>query len=311
MATMDSNKFTDLDIKSLCSFKGNKFLFLNIRSLISNINVFKAEFDNTLVDVIGLSETWSNPRISDVLLNLEGYSLVRWDRSLKKRGGGVALYLNKNLNYEIAPDKYNVSIAEVEMLSVYIRYPRHKDFLITVVYIPSNTDQTVSMESIFKCSELLDANRHHWVIGGDFNLDYLGRAHLKNDKIILNNLERQLNIKQVITSPSRTTTKTASLIDLIFTSNQELVSESGTVPCNISDHDLIFIVFKKKSINTKKASVYYEGRQMSNYTTSKCHSKLENYDWNEFYTSRSPTDCWNLLYKAYLKVLNEICPIKS
>lgn len=112
-------------------------------------------------------------------------------------------------------------------------------------------------------------------------------------------------------SPSRTTKKTESLIDLVFVSDIELVSKSGIIPCNISDHDLVFVVFKKKSINTKKELIYYEGRQMSNYTTARLHSKLVDYNWNEFYACRDSTLCWEKLYESYTQVLNDICPIKT
>lgn len=57
------------------------------------------------------------------------------------------------------------------------------------------------------------------------------------------NFEHKANLSQVITKPTRSTVKLQSLIDLVFTSNIEMVSMSGIIPCNISDHDLVYIIF--------------------------------------------------------------------
>lgn len=135
----------ELNIESFSSIKGNKFVFFNIRSLVSNINVFKSEFDNSSVVTIGLSETWLNTKLPDTLLSLEGYQLLRRDRVINKRGGGVALYVNKEFNYDIAPDEYNVSNENVEMLSVCIRCPKQKDYLITTVYIPPKANHAAAL----------------------------------------------------------------------------------------------------------------------------------------------------------------------
>ena len=56
-----------------------------------------------------------------------------------------------------------------------------------------------------------------------------------------------LNLTQVIEKPTRvSTSQTSSLIDVIMTSNNNLIAESGAVETHISDHFLVYSVLKLK-----------------------------------------------------------------
>ena len=52
------------------------------------------------LDIIGITETWLNDKLSDEELSIKGYTLFRNDRNdnIKTRGGGVALYVRNELN---------------------------------------------------------------------------------------------------------------------------------------------------------------------------------------------------------------------
>ena len=56
----------------------------------------------------------------------------------------------------------------------------------------------------------------------------------------LKDLRSSLNLTQLITSATRETPPSSSLIDVIMTSNTAHVTESGVVETNTSDHYLVF-----------------------------------------------------------------------
>ena len=58
------------------------------------------------IDVLGISETWLFEDISDNEISFNGYSLFRYDRNdlVKKRGGGVILYIKNELNPSLIPE---------------------------------------------------------------------------------------------------------------------------------------------------------------------------------------------------------------
>ena len=78
---------------------------------------------------------------------------------------------------------------------------------------------------------------------GDLNCDILKNSP---ESRVFRNLCSSLNLTQLITSPTRVTSHSSTLIDVIMTTNTALVAESGVIENHISDHYLIFTVLKLK-----------------------------------------------------------------
>jgi len=68
-------------------------LYLNARSLMNKIDEFHATVSTLQPDIIGVTESWVTENVLDSELELTGYILFRHDRPVKKRGGGVLLYI--------------------------------------------------------------------------------------------------------------------------------------------------------------------------------------------------------------------------
>jgi len=49
-------------------------------------------------DIIGITESWADGRITEAEIGLDGYELFRCDRALNDKGGGVLLYVRASLN---------------------------------------------------------------------------------------------------------------------------------------------------------------------------------------------------------------------
>lgn len=52
------------------------------------------------VDVISISETWLNEKVSTSVLKIDGYQIVRNDRS-GRLGGGIALFIRNGLKFNV------------------------------------------------------------------------------------------------------------------------------------------------------------------------------------------------------------------
>ena len=71
-------------LTSLNSFpneKGFKMVFLNIVSLPRKIDEIRYSMSNKYIDLIGFNETRLDLNISDNMIDLNGYDIVRKDRS--------------------------------------------------------------------------------------------------------------------------------------------------------------------------------------------------------------------------------------
>ena len=73
------------------------------------------------------------------------------------------------------------------------------------------------------------------IILGDFNTDYLKRNIGRELKDMLT----LFGFKQLIKEPTRITEETSTLIDIILTNNNSVISKVGVLPLSLSDHDIL------------------------------------------------------------------------
>ena len=76
--------------------------FIQIKQLLSKIDEIRYVAKLTNAIVIGLSETELDNTGLSSELEIEGYGMVRFDRS--KRGGGVACFVKNSISYNRKPN---------------------------------------------------------------------------------------------------------------------------------------------------------------------------------------------------------------
>ena len=81
---------------------------------------------NKFIDLIAFNETQLDPNITDNMISLDGYDVIRKDRS--RNGKGVCIYLRSFINYKIRKD---LVLPELEAVCVEIIKPHSKPFLVT------------------------------------------------------------------------------------------------------------------------------------------------------------------------------------
>ena len=86
------------DIKKM---RGLKIVHLNICSLHNKIDSLRLELQGSAIDIMTLSETWLNPTIQDMEIQLTGYTCVRRNREGHKTGGGVIIYIRDGLPFVV------------------------------------------------------------------------------------------------------------------------------------------------------------------------------------------------------------------
>lgn len=71
--------------------KGQRIIFLNVRSIMSNLSQIQADFKTSNILALALCETWLSKSTLSGLINLEGFTIARQDRDTNKKGGGVLM----------------------------------------------------------------------------------------------------------------------------------------------------------------------------------------------------------------------------
>ena len=111
------------------------------------------------------------------------------------------------------------------------------------------------------------------IILGDFNYCLLKKEN-KLSQFLSNN-----GFKQLINSPTRVTENSESLIDHIYVSKEDKISQSGVIQSGISDHFITYLTRKKtRDFIGKHKTIRI--RQMKNYSQEAFLNKLKELDWS-------------------------------
>ena len=190
------------------------------------------------MDILTLNETRLDSSISDNLVSIEGYNILRSDRI--RNGGGVCMYIRCHVNYENRPD---LIPNDLEAICLEIKQANSKSFIISSVYRPPNT----SVETFFKIEKLIqqvDNKNEEFYLLGDLNLLDSSLSNVKT----LQEITQLYQLTQVINEPTRVTKSTKSILDVCITSSPDKIIPSGVVHLGISDHSLVYATRKLNSV---------------------------------------------------------------
>ena len=201
--------------------RGFKIAFLDICSLTCHYDELCGFMEDRAIDILGLNETRLDNTIADSQIDIEGYDILRRDRN--RNGGGVAFYVAQSLTYVNRQDL--LSHEDLEILTVEIKKPKSKPFLVTTWYRPP--DSKVEIFDKFESYLLkLDQEDKESIIMGDTNCNLLSQTfdhkaeHLKF-------ITETYQYIQLIDQPTRITSSTRTLIDHIFTNKPNIITNHG------------------------------------------------------------------------------------
>ena len=114
------------------------------------------------------------------------------------------------------------------------------------------------------------------VILGDLNCNML---NTNNDYRILKGIRDELNLNQIIKSPTRVTATTKSLIDIVLVSDITFIKRSGVIKTLISDHYPVFVTLKlnKENNHPKLSPQEVFGITIQTYLKQKYRSTQQSY----------------------------------
>lgn len=224
-----------------------KICLLNVRSLQRRIDELRIFCSVENYDALCLCETWLVHDVSSASISIPGYVLLRSDRQTDAHGG-VCIYLRDTFQYTICN-----SNKDIEELWLKIVINKEKTIL-GVVYNPHRRFYNSFLDSLTETVSLLHPTCDQLICVGDFNIDLLKYNTPEVNKHV--SFCETFDLSQVVTSPTRVTDATVSLIDHIIVSNPESVKDVDVVPFNASlDHHLVTCAFSC-SKNTKKSIIY-------------------------------------------------------
>ena len=286
-------------------------MFFNIRSFPKNCEEFTHEILPLKFDILGFSETWLNSG-SQNYSHIENYKAYFQSRTglVKKRGGGVALYVGNHLPSQKI-DQLTFCLPSIESLFVSFSI-KNDNFIIGNIYRPPNSNfedflqtSTIILE---KLQEYYSA--YTICIGGDFNLDLLNMSN--PDSLEYFTLLSSHGFNELILHPTRVTSTSATLIDHIWCKEFKCDVNCGIVLSHISDHFPVFACFDMTKPPSKHPNLVNFEYRVRNETSYKLfEEKLNMINWDQMLEITDINRIYPLFESTLYSIYNDSFPIKS
>lgn len=289
------------------NFKNNfKFCHINSQSLKAHINYARSIFQQGLFDVIGVSESWLKSKDKNAVIRINDYNIIRNDRR-RKRGGGVLLFIKKNIKYKVLMRSPSLYENKPEYIIVSLMFNNTR-VLFAVVYRPPNAQYFGQF--ITDMSQFISNHDQYFVVGDiNINLADSSTARDKFDQMLYDLDMKCLNIPNTYHhSPLHNST-----IDVIAYKNEDnidnFVSYGKIEVPDISNHELLYAVYPIIVPKMKPKLITY--RDYSNFDESKLVEDAYKIKWHEISDLNCIHEKTEKLSNFILELFNKHAPLKT
>ena len=295
-----SRYFTLNDLTALSYDKKNDFsvFHLNINSLQYLFDELQTFLSNCPIDfkILGISESRLKTDISTTTkIQLPGFNIEHIPT--KSANGGALLYIKDTISYKLRPDINLEKERELESNFIEILQKTSKNIIIGCMYrhpcMHPKEFNDLFLKSLTK--RLSKENKKEVILLGDFNIDLIKSNSNANTSEFLDVIYSS-NLLPHITSLSRLTSRSHTLIDNIFSNiNEECTS--GNIINTISDHLGQFLIIPNRSYSYDSKKEIFQ-RNFKNFKEQNFLSDLKKIAWGTVFS-----DCKqdvDLSYKNFL-----------
>ena len=280
---------------------GYKCVCLNARSIVNKRNELNIMVEDTDPHIIGITESWATPDISDAELGMTGYVMFRKDR-LGRRGGGVILYIKESIQaYKIKLEKE----AECEEAVWCNIVSGNSTLTVGLVYRSPNinTEDNEKIQNAIK-----EVSKRDCIIMGDFNHGRIQWKSLQStgseDQKFLNLVQDSFLIQHVLEP-----TRGENVLVIVLSSQKEFIDNVRICePLGCSDHNQIYFIMKVKGEQNRKIR-YRKNFHKGRYKDMRKY--LAKIDWNNTLENKTAKECWNILKSEIDCIVEKFVPLKK
>ena len=195
---------------------------------------------------------------------------------------------------------------DIECIWLEILFPKTKGFLIGIIYRPPDSSNHICANFNCKFESMLSAlssENKECLLTGDINCNYLMNSDHKELKSIL----AAFGLKQLITTPTRITQESKTLIDVICSNEPQNIHSVKTIPAGLSDHELIGCA--RKLHNVKHQPRVITCRNYSNYNHQLFCDDLRSRNFEHVFASSCVNKAWSFLRDILQQCVNKHAPL--
>ena len=280
---------------------GVNILYTNAQSINNKLSELGVIVGMKRPDIVALTETWTNEKIDNELLILDGYQMVeRRDRkdTAGGRGGGILVYVKNELNAwrEEVDTNFN------QCATIKIKRKR-REMSLHIVYRSPNS--TMANDDVL-CSWMKQL-KGDFILIGDFNfpgIDWARETSNERGRMFLETCQDKF-IEQHVEEPTH---GKGNILDLVLSSDSELINKvemDGKL--GSSDHEMIWITVVAEIEREKRENTY---RNYKNADYEKIRKDLH-IDWDQRLANKDTDETWLEIKGVIQDVMNKHVPMKT
>lgn len=269
-----------------------------------DLDIFCKQTD-CFFNFIIISETWANDN-SAALINLENHNFIYKNRT-EKKGGGVGIFVKHGIEYTVINNKvFEDNAIDILCIQIKSKHVLKATCLtnIIAIYRPPNVNFDYFIERFIAVLDFLNPNQETYIVG-DVNVNLLD---LNSQTYSFKNLLYSHYFVPLITSPTRITATTSSLLDNIFTNNLEHLNQ-GIIVSDFSDHYPIFSIasnITKITISNKPTLK----RLLTKKSINSINIALSEVDWSPILSEKNVDSALEKFYSKINSIIDNLAPLK-
>ena len=283
-----------LNIQGICGDKLSKF---------SELKVLLTSPANSNLHIFGLSETNLKDHKSTDVFKINGFQTPFRKDNYSNGGGGLIVYVRNGIN---ARRREDLETNSISCLWLEISPQNSKSFLVGNIYRPpySKVEYNDRFEDFM---DIVINEDKEFVLLGDLN------KNLLNEEIDRDwgNFIMSLGLTQLVSEPTRVTKDSTTLIDHIYTNNEENIQHVSVKKNCLSDHFAVFCSRKAHSEIgkfIKHQTITY--RSFKTFDESRFLTDLSLVPWKIIQAFDNIDDIVSVWNTLFLEILNKHAPIK-
>ena len=294
------NSFSAL-ARTLTKNDGFSIGCLNVRGLLSKYEQIVLLLNECHFDFFGLCETFLDSNVPQYEYKVEGYNSI--SRHRNRHGGGVLLYVNELMKFEY------IYVPESQVESVWISTRLKGDNVaIGIMYRPPSADNDY-FSAMLNQLDFIHDKFDKVILMGDLNFNYDFDVSLRNNPI--HNIESLYEMEQLVTNPTRVTTTSSTLLDVILSNVSQYHVLTRVHELSVSDHYLVYTIlkFKKPFLNHREVKFrnfkdFNAGAFMNDLRSS---TSIANTNWS----GSSLESKWFEFKECFFAVCNKHAPVQT
>ena len=149
-------------------------------------------------------------------------------------------YVRNDISFNVRSDFSD----EIENIVFDMLLPKTKPILVGILYRPPDQSKFLDkLSTTISRSNTFD-NQEAYILG-DLNINLINKQkHIPNGIKRYNEFCSLYGLEQLISTPTRVTKNSSSILDHILTNSTDRVSQSGVIDTGLSDHQLIYCTRK-------------------------------------------------------------------